>query len=441
MRLLAVEARQNGLYNLGRYHQVVELGAELNVLNGEGTAGFWPAGHYRVAGSAHVDDLVAAAARWHAQVGFDGVLTFAESAIVATAAVAQALDLPGIGLSAAVTSRNKVFMHRAHSQAGALHARFEYAPGLTEGLAAAERFGYPVIIKPALGAASSFVFRADSPAEFERRYQDAAHGARTMKWARLEADGIDLGPDGLVVESFLSGSEHLIEAVAWDGEVSLASIADRVPSEPEASGATFEHNLHWAPTTLSEHDLDLVHAAITAAACGQGLRHSVLHAEVRFHRGRPHVLEVTPRPGGGGLERIARVSAGYDPIAAHMEVACGRRPHVSGYRPTGICAAARAVLGEPGTITGISVPEGVSSAPDLLFCRLTAEPGDVIERPGDGTSILGFIGATGSTHQAAMTAATRLANLITAATDVTPATPGRHCSAPGSLSRRALREG
>ncbi len=414
MRLLAVEARQNGSYNLDRYTQVVRLGAELNVLNGEGSASFWPAERYRIAGSAQIGDIVGAAVSWHAQAGFDGVLTFAESALVATAAVAQALDLPGISISAAVASRNKILMHTAHHRAGAPHARFRYAPNLADGLAAAELFGYPVVIKPALGAASSFVFRADSPAEFERRYHDAARGARTMKWAQLEADGIDLGPGGLVVESFLDGSEHLIEAVAWDDEVCLASVVDRVASDQgQAEQSTFEHNLHWAPTTLRPRQLDLVHAAVTAAARGQGLRRSALHAEVRFHQGRPYVLEVTPRPGGGGLERMARVSAGYDPIAAHVQVACGRRPPVRGYQPTGTFSAARSLICEPGTITSIVVPQAVASSPELLFCRLTAEPGDVIKRPPAGNGILGFIGATGRSHAAAMNAATRLANLIT----------------------------
>jgi len=59
-------------------------------------------------------------------------------------------------------------MHQAHERAGAPQAQFRYAPDLSAGLAAAERFGYPVVIKPALGAASSFVFRADSPADFAR---------------------------------------------------------------------------------------------------------------------------------------------------------------------------------------------------------------------------------------------------------------------------------
>jgi biotin carboxylase len=414
MRLLAVEARQDGSYHLDRYQQVVGLGAELHVLNGEGSPGFWPAERYRIAGSAKIGDIVDAAARWHAEASFDGVLTFAESALVTAAAVARALDRPGIGVPAAVTSRNKMLMHQAHERAGAPHAQFRLAPSLADGLAAAEQWGYPVVIKPALGASSSFVFRADSPAEFARRYDCAARGARTMKWAHLEADGIDLGPDGLVVESFLDGSEHLIEAVAWDGEVILASVVDRIAAEPGAgSQSTFEYNRHWAPTRLGDSELRQVHQALTAAARGQGLRRSVLHAEVRFDSGRPHILEVTPRPGGGGLERMARTSAGYDPIQAHVDVACGRRPRVRGYQPTGVCTAAHPLVCAPGTITSVEVPPEVASAPELLFCRLAAGPGAVIRRPPEGNALVGFIGAIGRSHEDAMNSAVELAGRIT----------------------------
>jgi biotin carboxylase len=414
LRLLAVEASQNGAYNRPRYQQVEDLGAELYVLNGVGAADFWPAQRYRVVGSKKIGDIVDAALQWHESTGFDGfhgfhgVLTFAESALITTAAVADALGLPGIGVPAAQASRNKVLMHQAHRRSGAPHAEFRYTPTLADGLAAAGDFGYPVVVKPALGASSNFVFRADTPAEFRQHYAAAASGAPTMKWTLMEADGVDLGPAGLLVESFLEGSEHLIEAVVWDGAVRLGSVVDRIDAEL----TTFEDNMHRAPTSLSQEQLGLVHAALTAAAAGQGLRRSALHAEVRFHQGRPYVLEVTPRPGGGGLEHMARASAGYYPIRSHLEIACGQEPQLREYAPTGVYTAARALLCEAGQIAGIRVPAEVSQSADLLFCRLIAAPGDAIKRPPEGNGIVGFLGATGTSHAGAMDTATRLADQI-----------------------------
>ena len=406
MRLLAIEASQNGHYQHARYQQMAELGADLHVLNGLGTPDFWPAPRYRVVGSKAIDDLIDAARRWHDEVGFDGVLTLAESAVVATAIVAEALGLPGIGRTAARTGRNKVLMHEAHRRAGAPTAEFHATPTLDDALAAAEELTYPVVVKPALGAASNFVFRADDEAELRRYYAEAEAGSTSMVWTAMEADGLDLGPPGLLVESYLDGSEHLIEAVVWDGQVHLRSIVDRVVADPVV---TFEDNTHCAPTGLDAGQVGRVHAAVAAAVRGQGLRHSVLHVELRFHCGRPYVLEVTPRPGGGGLEHMARVSAGYDPLRAHMRVAGGHRPDIGDYRPTGVHTATRAMLCRAGRIASISVPPEVYDAPELLFCRLAAAPGDVIRRPPEGNGIVGFLGATGRDAAGAMRAASRLA--------------------------------
>jgi biotin carboxylase len=331
MKLLALEARQNGSYYQSRYEQVESLGADLYVLNGEGAPAAWAAERYRVASSQAIADIVAAARAWHEQQRFDGVLTFSEAAVVTVAAVAEALGLPGIGLEAARRSRNKLLMREAHARGGAAHPPFRFARTVDDALAAASAIGYPVILKPTLGAASNFVFRVDDPAALRERFAQAAEGIATMSWYAMEAEGIDLGPHGLLVEGFLDGRELLIDALIWDGEVFLGSIVDRVSVE----GDTFDDDVHAAPASLDPEALAAVHRVVEAGARAQGLRRSALHAEVRFHAGAPFLLEIAVRPGGGGLDHMARVSSGYCPIRTVMDVARGVRPEVGHYRPTG----------------------------------------------------------------------------------------------------------
>jgi len=115
-----------------------------------------------------------------------------------------------------------------------------------------------------------------------------------MSWFTTEAGGIDPGPHGLLIESFLSGPEFLIEAVEWDGELYLRSIVDRVTDESD----TFDDDVHHAPTALSPVEITAVHDLVRRAAHAQGIRNSVMHAEVRYHDGAPHLLEIAVRPGG-----------------------------------------------------------------------------------------------------------------------------------------------
>jgi hypothetical protein len=138
----------------------------------------------------------------------------------------------------------------------------------------------------------------------------------------------------------------------------------------------------------------------------------VLHAEVRFHQGKPFLLEIAARAGGGGLDHMARLSAGYDPIKAVIDVARGVRPDVHHYRPTGVHTAAMCLLCPSGTIESINVPFEVADAEGLYFLKLMAKPGDVIRRPPDGNNVLGGIGALGSSFDDAMQVATGLAGKI-----------------------------
>lgn len=392
MKLLALEARQNATYYQSRYQQVQDLGAELYVLNGVGTPDFWPAGRYRVAGSQRIDDLITEAKAWHERERFDGIITFSESAVTTVAAVAEALGLPGVGVEAARTSRNKLLMREAHRAYGAPHPDFRLVADLGEAFGAAEDFGYPVILKPTLGAASNFVFKIDDREEMAELFPRALAGIEGMSWFEMEAHGLDLGPHGLLVESFLDGEEFLIEAVAWDGEVYLGSIVDRITVE----GGTFDDDVHHAPTSLTPEQVALVHRVVTAGAHAQGLRRSVMHAEVRFHRGEPYLLEIAIRPGGGGLDLIAEITAEHSPIRAVVDVARGARPQVRHYRPTGVHVTAMCLLCDAGRITSIDVPAEVGESERVFFLKITARAGDVVRRPPEGNSILGFLGTTGT---------------------------------------------
>jgi biotin carboxylase len=408
MKLLGLEAVQNATYYQSRYQQIEEFGGDLFVLNGLGEPDFWPAQKYRIAGSKHIDDLVRAARAWHAAEHFDGVLSFSESAVIAVATVAEALGLPGIGKETARTSRNKLLMRQAHERAGVPRPRFRLAPTIQAALEAAESFGYPVILKPTLGAASNFVFRANDPAEVRLRFPQVIEGMRQMSWFMMEADGTDLGPQGVLIESFLEGPEFLTEALAWDDEVYLGSIVDRVTVE----GTTFDDDVHHAPTSLDPGQVAAVHQAIAAAARAQGIRRSVMHAEVRYHQGRPHLLEIAARPGGGGLDYFARISSGYSPIRVMMDVACGRWPAVSHYHPTQVHTAGLCLISGPGRVEEISVPPAVAKSDRVFFLKVTAKPGDVIKRPPHGNNILGFLCTTGTSFDDAMRVAGELARQI-----------------------------
>ena len=409
MKLLTIETRQYLEYYISRYEQVEALGVDLYVLNGEGTEDFWPANRYRLVGSKKIDKMIDVALQWHAIEKFDGVITFSEAAVIAVAAVADALGLPGIGLEAALNSRNKYLMRLAHERAGVPIPSFRFVPELADASQAAHDFGYPVILKPTMGAGSNYVFKIDNDGELAERFAQATEGITKMYWSNAEAEGLDLGPQGLLVESFLDGRECLMEAVAWDDEVYLGSIVDRITAE----GETFDDDVHHAPTSLGTLEVAKVHQVVKAAALAQGLRRSAMHAEVRFHQGEPHLLEIAARVGGGGLDMIARLTSGHDPIQAVVDIALGVRPDVRQYEPTGTHITAMCLICDGGTVQHVDVPEEVSESEKVFLLKIIARPGDLIRRPPDGNTIAGFLGTTGASLEDAYATMTDFASKIT----------------------------
>jgi biotin carboxylase len=399
VKLLAIEARQWGTYLMPRYEHMEKHGFQVYLLAGEGTPDTWPLHKHRSLGSKTLADMTAAAKAWHAEEQFDGVFTLSEMGVIVTAHIARELGLPGISVEAALASRNKYLMRQAHERGNVPHPKFRYVQTQAEALAAAAEFGYPAIVKPTLGGASGFVFRCDTPEDLALRYEQAARGILDDKfYPAMEADGMELGPNGLLVESFLDGHEHLIEAVVWDGEVYLGSVVDRVTVE----GDTFDDDVHHAPTSLSPEKYAQLYEVAAGAVRAQGLERSVAHVEIRFHQGEPYILEAAARPGGGGLNTMSEVIGDYDPIVAVADIAVGRKPRVGHFKPTGVHCSGVAMICPAGVIEDVIVPPELYADPDVAFFRIIVKPGDVIKRPPDGNTVFGFLGMKGDSFEDVM---------------------------------------
>ncbi|PAJ86383.1 ATP-grasp domain-containing protein [Burkholderia ubonensis] len=392
MKLLAIEVSQFGSYFEPRYERIEQDGSEVYVLSGNAESDHWKEGRLCVAGSKSFEDLIEAAKSLHVAQRFDGVFTFAESSVIAAAAIAEALDLPSIGVDAATRCRNKYYMRQEHARLGAPHPAFALVPTLDAALSAASQIGYPVILKPTLGAGSQFVYKIHDAEELQTLYPKALNGIQSMSHIANEGQPETRGPHSLLLEGFLDGREFLIEAYIWDGETVLGSIVDRVTLE----GNHFDDDVHHAPTDLTPEQIKQVHDAVHQGAVAQGLRRSVMHAEIRFHEGKPYILEIAARPGGGGLDFMARLSAGYCPLRATIDIARGKRPEHSAYAPTSKDTFALCLIPDEGEIASIAVPQEILDDPSVFLLKMVVSAGSTIRRPPNGNDIGGFLGVYGA---------------------------------------------
>jgi formate-dependent phosphoribosylglycinamide formyltransferase (GAR transformylase) len=190
--------------------------------------------HYVGVGSLAATGAVAATVRELAgQVRIDRVECLWEPYMILAARLREDLGLPGLTVAQTVPFRDKERMKQLLDAAGLRTPRHD-ATGTVAGVwAAAERIGFPVIVKPVDGAGSADTYRADSVAELDAILPMLRHVPQVS------------------VEEFIDGEEFTYDTICADGRVLLENVCWYRPRPL----ITKMHE--WvSPTTIALRDLD-----------------------------------------------------------------------------------------------------------------------------------------------------------------------------------------
>ncbi|MFC9325569.1 ATP-grasp domain-containing protein [Kitasatospora sp. NPDC057015] len=304
-----------------------------------------------------------------------GVFTYDETQVVSCARLARDLGLPGSPPETIEACRDKAATRAVLTAAGVPQPASITVTTAEEALAAAERIGYPVIVKARALAGSFGVVRADRPEDVTGAFA-AADGADFANLPRH--------PANVLVEEFLTGPEISIDAVIHDGEVIPTVLArKRLGLEPyfEETG----HDVDADDPLLADEELlgqlRQIHRAL-------GFVHGATHSEFKLTPRGPRLVEVNARLGGDLIPYLGLLATGVDPTVAAADVAAGRAPatapkfrRAAGIRfllPEGPCETVEVVVHEERF--GPTVHEtGVTAAPGD---RLALPPAEFLTRYG-----------------------------------------------------------
>ncbi len=190
--------------------------------------------HYVHVGSLAAEDHVAAIARELAgQVRIDRVECLWEPYMILAARLREELGLPGLTVAQTEPFRDKERMKQLLDAAGLRTPWHVAAQTVADVWAAAERVGFPLIIKPIAGAGSADTYRADSVAELDAILPSLRHVPRVS------------------VEEFIDAEEFTYDTICADGQVLVENICQYHPRPL----LTKMHE--WiSPITLALRDLD-----------------------------------------------------------------------------------------------------------------------------------------------------------------------------------------
>ncbi len=141
----------------------------------------------------------------------DLVETLWEPTVVVAARLREAIGTPGMSVEQAWAFRDKGRMKEVLERAGIRTPRAERSTTIAGCREAAERIGYPLIIKPISGAGSLDTYRIESDAELEAALPRLGH------------------IDEVSVEEFIDGEEFTYDTVCADGSIAFYNIAEYRP--------------------------------------------------------------------------------------------------------------------------------------------------------------------------------------------------------------------
>jgi biotin carboxylase len=145
--------------------------------------------------------------RWLGGVSLDRVECLWEPGMLLAANLREGLGVPGMSVAKTVPFRDKEAMKKVLDVAGIRTPRHAACRTADECRAAAERIGYPLIVKPIAGAGSADTYRLGSAAELEIALAKLTHIMEVS------------------VEEFVDGEEFTFDTVTIAGRIAYYNVA------------------------------------------------------------------------------------------------------------------------------------------------------------------------------------------------------------------------
>ena len=315
----------------------------------------------------------------------DGIIIGTLDTSVRTATyVANALNLPGHTMEAALNATDKVRMLEAFERGGAAHPAYQVVKK-----ADIDTFEmtlpYPVISKPVDSAGGRGVSIIHNDGEL----RDAVRFSS------------DTGLSGdILIEEYMTGREVSVEVLIVDGRPYVLQITDKITSgEPN-----FFEVGHSQPSNLPADVKLQVSELASKAVLAVGLDNTPAHVEVMVTENGPKMVELGARLGGDCITTyLADTSvAGVNMAQAAIELALGGKPDVSHYHDSGVCVGIRFIPAREGTLKEIRGLDEAEKMSDVVKINITGKIGVHYSKATDNTARLGHVICRGKTTAEAL---------------------------------------
>ena len=251
------------------------------------------------------DDVVERVYRWLRGRSVDRILANWEVMVLTAARLRERCGVPGMSVDTVQGFRDKQLMKQRVAAAGLRVPRAERARTASEVRAAAERIGYPLIVKPIAGAGSADTYRVNDDAELDATLARIRHVSEVS------------------CEEFIEGEEFTFDTVSIGGVPAFRNVAQYLPKPLIA-----RTNEWISPVIITVRDLAqpklaaglaLGNSVLSALGMGDGFTHMEWFLTPK---GEVVFGEIGCRPGGAHLVDQMNYTCDIDLFREWARVSC-----------------------------------------------------------------------------------------------------------------------
>ena len=307
----------------------------------------------------------------------DAVLAVDDHGVELAALLSRRLGLPGNAVRSVRLLRDKLAFRSLQKRHRMKHPWFRHLRSAADP-ARLRALRLPAVVKARRLAASRGVIRADTRTEL---------GRAVAQVRRIQAKGDrDAARLGLVIEAFIPGREYALEGLLVNGRLRVLALFDK--PDP-LDGPYFEETIYVTPSHLPPRMQRAAARDVEQACRYAGLVTGPVHAEFRVNDRGIWLLEIAPRSIGGLCGTVLTHALGMTLEELILRHALGRPLPAARHRAA--CGVMMIPIPARGIFEGVRGLEGALAVRGVTGIPITAERGQIVAPPPEGSGYLGFI--------------------------------------------------
>jgi D-alanine-D-alanine ligase len=321
------------------------------------------------------------------EIKLDGAVTFLEDDVLLTAKIVDKYRLTGTSYKVTSRVRNKFLLREfclANNLPVVKFRELKTGKDLEE---VVKTFSFPLVVKPAYGAASAFVVKVNDEEELRESYNYIKKDISPKVESALN-DGLEV-----FVEEYVDGDEVDLDILIQNGKIKFCAISDNGKTKEPF----FIETTRMTPSNLPAKNQAELLAMADETLEKLGILNGCIHFEAKSTSRGPIPLEINLRLGGDEVYPSVKAAWHVDLIENMIKIACG--VYIPKFEfpdgPYEYLAAETFSSDYSGIIVNLEIDEDLKRRSFVKEFEFDKKIGDSVLCPPDGYEYLGWILVSG----------------------------------------------